>query len=303
MKEMLDSNLLRCFLAILESRKLTVAADDLCITQPALSKSLRRLEEELGVSLFDRTPTGMVPTAYGIALGRRARLIELESRSAREEIRLLSEGGFGSLTIGIGPLWSAYVLPDVVASMIGRRSDIHVRVVSGVLDKLLPDLLQGKLDVVCTALDFPDHPDLQKIFLFDSQHVIVGHESHPLASRRQVQADDLCQQRFVGLDGDYAGFARMEKYFALHGLQTPNTVMTCSSLETLFSALKTGKFLASISSELMERAGMIGLCRIDAKESFWRFRSGLVYRLAPEPSHLVRVLEKELLERFAQYRE
>lgn len=303
MKDLLDSNLLKCFLAILESGKLTTAANELCITQPALSKSLKRLEEELGVALFERTPAGMVPTTYGIALGRRARLIELESRNAREELRLLGEGGFGSLTIGIGPLWSAYVLPDVVADMIRRRTDVHVRVVSGVLDKLLPDLLQGKLDAVCTVLDFPDHPDLKKTYLFDSEHVIVAHVTHPLAAKCHVEAMDLKKHQFVGLDGDYAGLARMEKFFALNGLQTPSQSVECSSLETLFSILSTGAFLASISIQLLERAKMIGLCRINVKDSFWRFRSGLVYRKAPQPSPLVYALERELLERFAQYRE
>jgi DNA-binding transcriptional LysR family regulator len=108
---MLDSNLLRCFLAVLEHGRLTTAADELCVTQPALSKSLRRLEDELGVPLFQRTPSGMVPTTYGITLGRRARLIQLESLSARTELQMLREGGFGSITIGIGPLWSVYALP------------------------------------------------------------------------------------------------------------------------------------------------------------------------------------------------
>lgn len=303
MKDMLDSNLLKCFLAILENGKLTAAAGELCLTQPALSKSLKRLEDELGVPLFERTPLGMVPTAYGIALGRRARHIQLESRSAREELQMLSEGGFGSLTIGIGPLWSAYELPDILASMIRKRSDIHIRVVSGVLDQLLPDLLQGKLDAVCTVLDFPEHPDLQKVFLFDSEHIIVAHESHPLASMALVQPEDLQKHLFVGLDGDYAGLARMEKFFALHGLQSPNLAMECSSLETLLSALKTGGFLASLSIQLLDRGLAMGLKRINVKESFWRFRSGLVYRRSPQRPPLVCALERELLERFAQYKE
>ena len=75
-----------------EHRTLTAAATRLCITQPALSKSLKRLEDELAVPLFDRTSAGMIPTCYGLALARRARLIELESRHARSELERLRAG-------------------------------------------------------------------------------------------------------------------------------------------------------------------------------------------------------------------
>jgi DNA-binding transcriptional LysR family regulator len=84
-RNILDSNLLWCFLSILDHRKLTIAADELCITQPALSKSLRRPEEELGVVLFERTSSGMAPTTYGTLLGRRARQIFIESMGARND--------------------------------------------------------------------------------------------------------------------------------------------------------------------------------------------------------------------------
>jgi len=100
---MLNTNLLRCFLTVLEHRTMTSAALALCITQPALSKSLSRLESELGVPLFYRTPDGTVPTQFGITLANRARFIELESQRARAELKSLQEGGVGWQTIGTGP--------------------------------------------------------------------------------------------------------------------------------------------------------------------------------------------------------
>ncbi len=299
MREMLDSNLLRCFLAVLEHRKLTTAAEELCVTQPALSKSLRRLEDELGVPLFQRTPSGMVPTTYGITLGRRARLIHLESLSARTELQLLREGGFGSITVGIGPLWSVFAMPEVIADLVKHQSKVRIKVTSGVLDTLLPQLLKGELDLVCAALDFPDHPELAKEHLFDSEHVIVAHESHPLARLQAVTTEALLDYPFVGFANDYAALDRMEKYFATHGAQSPGLSVEANSLEMLLSLLETGAFLASFSAQVLDRCHQIGLRRINLPESFWRFRVGAVYRRAPQPSPLVGMMLSALRTRFA----
>jgi len=293
-REMLDSNLLRCFLAVLEHRKLTTAADELCVTQPALSKSLRRLEDELGVPLFERTPAGMVPTTYGITLGRRARLIHLESLGARNELQMMREGGYGSIIIGIGPMWSVHALPAVVAELVKSHPKTHVKIISGVLDTLLPRLLKGELDVVIASLDFPDHPELVKEHLLDTEHVIVANEGHPLVAQENVAPKDLLDYPFVGFADDYAGIARMEKYFASHGLPSPGLSVEASSLEMLLSLLATGNFLASFSSQILGRSEQVGLCRINLTDSFWRFAVGSVCRRGSQRSPLVSSLIQDI---------
>ena len=287
MREILDSNLLRCFLAVLEHRKLTTAADELCVTQPALSKSLKKLEDELGVPLFQRTPAGMVPTTYGLTLGRRARMIHLESLGARSELQMMREGGYGSIIIGIGPMWSVHALPAVVADIVKNYPNTHVKIISGVLDTLLPQLLKGELDVVIASLDFPDHPDLVKEHLIDTEHVIVAQHGHPLSAREHVTPGDLLDYPFVGFADDYAGIARMDKFFASHGMQSPGLAVESSSLEMLLSLLACGDFIASFSAPILNRGEQFGICRINLPESFWRFAVGAVYRRGSQQSTLV----------------
>ncbi len=286
---MLNSNLLRCFLGVLEHRTLTEAAEDLCISQPALSKSLRRLEDELGVSLFDRTPTGMVPTAYGLALAHRARMIQLESDRARNELQQLQQGGIGSLTIGTGPLWSAWVLPEVIADLSRSYAKLHVRVVAGVLDTLMPQLLKGEIDVVCAALDFPEHEDLSREVLIDSAHVILAHASHPLANLATVSPIQLSQCKFVGQRNDYAVLERMERYFAMRGLRSPGFVVEAGSLEMLLSLVQTGEFVATQSNQLLTRAQTLGIRALPVADSFWRFQGGVVYRSRPAPGPAIEI--------------
>jgi DNA-binding transcriptional LysR family regulator len=286
-RDILDSNLLRCFLSILDHRKLTVAADELCITQPALSKSLRRLEDELGVQLFQRTPSGMLPTTYGITLGRRARQIFLESQGARNELQLMQEGGYGSIVIGTGPMWSIHAFPAVIANFIKNQHKTHIKIISGVLDTLLPRLLKGEIDLVIASLNFPDHPDLVKEHIIDTQHVIMAGRNHPLASLERVEPRDLLDYPFVGFVDDYAGMARMEQFFASHGMPSPGLTVESNSLETLFSLMASGDFLASLAAPILPHGRRSGIVQIGLSESFWRFAVGVIYRRSSEQSALV----------------
>ncbi len=275
---LLNSKLLSCFLAVLAHRTLTAAASQLCITQPALSKSLRRLEDELGVPLFNRTAAGMEPTSYGLALAQRARSIELESRRAYEEIQRMKEGGVGSLAIGAGPLWSVHILPEVIADLAQTHPSLRTRVVPGVLDTLLPQLLRGELDLICAALDFPDQAAISKEYLIESSHVFIAHGSHRLSSQASVSVQDLSQCAFVGLHNDYAVLDRLKRYFALRGLDSPGFAAEADSLEVLLSLVGTGKFLATQSHQVLSRAATLGIAKLPVQEGIWSFRGGIAYR-------------------------
>jgi DNA-binding transcriptional LysR family regulator len=283
---MIDSKLLRCFLSVVDHRNVTAAANALHLTQPALSKNIQRLERDLGVRLFERRPGGVIPTEYGLALARRARLIEHEFRLAEGEIRAISEGGSGSITVGAGPLWTVYGLPEAIASLVGQKLKIKVRLITGVLDTLLPDLLKGDVDIVCSALDFPDHPEVVKEHLFDVKHVVLGRADHPLARKRHVEPKDLLRYPWIAFANDYVGMSRIGSYFSANGLEQPNFAVETTSLESMLSLLRLGEFVASVSSPLVARAELLGLRSLPVGGTFWRFRAGIAYRKSSTPSPL-----------------
>ena len=98
----MDLRQLRYFLATVESRSFGKAAEKLHVTQPALSKAVRRLELSLGVRLLDRLPRGVSPTIYGEALAAHADLIEGEIARARDAIFALKDGNTGRVVVGAG---------------------------------------------------------------------------------------------------------------------------------------------------------------------------------------------------------
>jgi DNA-binding transcriptional LysR family regulator len=109
--------LLRQFLAVAKAGSISAGAQDLAMSQPAVTKAIHRLEDELGVSLFERRARGIALTRFGEALLRHAKLIETEWSFAQAEIGAFRAGHAGRLRIGGGPFFGAALLPRAIARL------------------------------------------------------------------------------------------------------------------------------------------------------------------------------------------
>lgn len=103
--------LLRSFLAVAREGNVTAAAEKMGLSQPALTRNIRRLEEECGITLFDRHTRGVTLTVYGQTLLRYAQMIDTECRFASSELEAMRSGHRGHLRIGGGPFWGARCCP------------------------------------------------------------------------------------------------------------------------------------------------------------------------------------------------
>jgi DNA-binding transcriptional LysR family regulator len=292
----MDTRLLKCFLAVAQTGNMTQAAEAVHLSQPALSKSIQRLEEELGVELFERRPGGVHLTPFGTALRQRAKLIQLELNQARHEIDLMKAGEVGILRVGSGPLMTVLYVPDVINRMRRHQPKLRIRLVSAVLDTLVPQLLDGEVDLVCVALDFDDHPDIVKEYLLDLSHVLVARREHPLAAMEYVPPKRLAEFPWVTLSNDYVQMARVSSYFSSHGLEQPKVVVESNSLEGVLALLRSDDFVASISSPLLTYFSNQGISVVRAPGTSWQFQIGVAYRrstkVIPMVSHFIDYLKE-----------
>lgn len=145
-------NLLFRFKAIAESGSLRRAAETLNITQPALSRSLRQLEQYYGKPLFERHARGVRPTRFG------ERLLSTISRIARDwevaETALSKEAHLaaGTLRLNVGPLWGAVVLPVVVSRLQEIYPNLVTEICSNTGDSMVDLLLEGRIDIAFGGL-------------------------------------------------------------------------------------------------------------------------------------------------------
>ena len=282
----MQSRLLRHFLAVVERKNITAAADDLHISQPALTRSIRQLEKTIGSVLFERLPTGVALTRQGEVLARRARLMDLEYRHALAEITAMQQGLVGVLRVGAGPVWITTLLPPVVAAFYKQYPRVKVRLTSGVIDTLVPALLSGEIDVFCSTFDFAAQPEIIKEPLLTIRHTVVARAGHPLAGRGPVSAADMSRFPWLVLASDHVGTSRVGSYFVANSVDPPTIAVETTSL-AIIKILLEGDFLAHFPERMLADAERFGLVGIPHEGTFWEGEAGIAHRRTNRPVRTV----------------
>lgn len=181
---------LQCFVAVARERSVTKAAQKLATVQPALSRTLRELEEELGKKLFERTRDGLILTEAGETLYRYA--FNGIQQVAEGLARAAGEGPGEVIAIGVLPNVSRRVLPDSVGAFKAQHPDTVVRVVTGTNIDLLTKLQAGRLDFVLGRMSDPDTmKGLTFEHLFYESIVFSARPGHPLSKAGSVSLADV----------------------------------------------------------------------------------------------------------------
>ena len=283
----LDHRLIRQFIAAVEHGNITSASLALNISQPALTKSIRRLENSLGIKLLERHSRGVVPTSYGEILLRRGKLVELEFEYAAAEIEAMKGGNKGTIRVGASPVFATLFIPKVSAAIIKSNIGLKVDLINGVLDTLVPNLLKGDLDIICSALDFPEHPEIVKEHLIDFKHTVFARANHPLAKQKNIAAIDLMAYEWIMLAQDHSAISRLGSYFSSNGISPPRIAMETNSFETAFSIVNQGDFLTSATSSMADSARIVGLTPLLIQGTLWDFPAGVCYRRSTSTPKIV----------------
>jgi len=183
---------LQTFATVAEERSFSVAARKLHRTQPAISQAVRRLEDELGDRLFDRSSRNGALTAAGVLLLEHATRLLKMALTASEAVKALHEVRRGRVAIGANEAAVHSLLPFVRA-FAAQHPDVAVEVRRVASRRMAGELLDRSLDFgVMTFL--PQEAGLQAITLARDELVLLTHPSHPLASRKRVSLEEVGRQ-------------------------------------------------------------------------------------------------------------
>jgi DNA-binding transcriptional LysR family regulator len=271
--------LLRPFLAVARAGNLSTAARELALSQPALTKSVRKLEQLFGVALFDRRARGMALTATGAALLAHARLIEAQCRFADAEIEALAHGEAGTIRIGAGPYWGRALVPLAVARLQARFPRLRVDLEVGVNTITLPKLFAGDLDFVMSALPDPTTlPPGIAMEDFGQFHLrVVAGRQHPLHHKRRVTATDLARYGWVLYQHDKDTLDKLTRVMRAGGAEPPNVVVVTTSLHAVMQFLKSGPYLACLADAMLRAMPEPGIVIVPFRREIWSFPSGALY--------------------------
>jgi len=270
---------LRYFGVLAEQGNLRRAAEALNLSTPALSKSLRRLEDAVGARLAQRTPKGIELTAVGLALVAQARRVTLTMSDVVREATDLSQGLAGSLRIGVSPALGEK-LPALCGSLIKSSPKLTIQVLTSDNDVTLPMLLNGKLDLVFNYVAGSLAYDaLTFEHVYDEVQVVCASARHRLAKRKTVAIQDLVGERWAITNPALGNTRNLSQAFQDQGLPGPLIAMETRSLRLRLQTIACTDLLGYIQRSVLRQVGRrFRLVELPIKTLEWRRPVGLIYR-------------------------
>ncbi len=184
------------FRIIAEERSFTQAAEKLGIAQPAVSMSLKKLEQTLGMQLIQREERRVHLTSEGQALLRHADAIHLAVQSAEDEMAAIAGLKQGEVRIGIPSMLGSYFFPPILMAFRDRYPEIQLRIIEAGTRKLQNMLDSGEIDLgVIVADPIPDNMETR--LLLKAQMMVILPKEHPLAALEAISVDQFLDEDLV----------------------------------------------------------------------------------------------------------
>lgn len=236
------------FLAVLESSSFLKASERVNVTQPALSKSIRNLEDRLGVALFERLSRGLRPTQHGLAFERYARRILVDARRAVAEMEDVSTGFAGRVIIGIGTAYIE-VVQDVFPMFRDRFPNARLEIVSGFAGHLGRLLAEGKVDIVFAMYNGIQQADYRNEFSFQhwssDRFVGICPRGHPVENRINTP-EELARYPWAMPMIEQAALSALRSGFTACRTRFPTVSITTDSIEMLLYAVTRQSMLSVV---------------------------------------------------------
>lgn len=181
---------LEYIIAVDTYRHFVTASEKCFVTQPTLSMQIKKLEDELGVIIFDRTKQPIVPTEIGAKIIEQARVTLSAGKKIAELIKENSETVSGELTIGIIPSLAPYLLPRFIGSFTEKYPLVKVKIVELMTEEIVSQLKKDLIDVGILVTPLSEAGVIEKP-LFYEKMVLYIHANHPLAKKKVLKTTDI----------------------------------------------------------------------------------------------------------------
>jgi DNA-binding transcriptional LysR family regulator len=273
---------LRYFVAVAEARSFTRAAEEIHVAQPALSVQVRRLEDELGVALLDRSRRAVALTAAGEVMLAEARRLLAQLDVAVRTVQRTASGATGRLAVGFVPSASNAALPPLLRGFREEHPDVEIQ-----LHELAPDALvrgthEGRLDVSFLYGPFEDDA-LDQLVVGREAFVAALPAGHPLGHRDAIDVAELSGAPFIlparhGMPGLHAQVLGLCRAAGFSPRAVQDDVWLVQTIVGLVAA-GSGVALVPESAEALARRGVVYVGLRDAGEpvellAVWRRGTG-----------------------------
>lgn len=239
--------------AVADNGTISRAAEMLHMSQPAVSKTIRELEELLGETLFERKATGVIATPFGEQFIRSARSVHAELNRAAEELTALRDGLGGTLTIGSYMVALPTLLPRALSFFFDHDTTTRVSVVEGSKEKLLEGLLAGKIDIVVGRMNEMNQQDsIRQTPLYFEPIVLVVGNKNPLARQPEVSPADLGGQEWIMPPTTSVARTPISLFFVREAIAAPKRIIETVSYSLIRALLMDRNIVAALPWQVVQ---------------------------------------------------
>ncbi|MBN9358902.1 LysR family transcriptional regulator [Herbaspirillum huttiense] len=293
----MDFRDLKYFAVIAEEGHVGRAAERLFKTQPALTKCIDRLEEQLGAPLFERVGRGIRLTPVGEALLHRARRISLMMDETAREIGDYAHGREGNIRLGCIPTLAEHILPGICQQLLAEAEKVTIDLKVSMNDALLEGLKAGELDVVLGPMIQDDELFHTEEIMRDEM-VVMASPNHPVFDRK-IRLRHLLEYQWVLPAQSVLSRQWLDNVFDRHHLSRPTVQITPTVLNMIMPLIERSNLLG-FASKLNLLAGRNHLREVVLKETTMLRRMGLSYRrdtyLSPAALRLIKIIRGTALD-------
>ena len=229
------------------------AAETLGLSQPALSLSLRRLEQAVSARLFKRTAKGIELTDAGSTLLSQVQRLRLARDDVLREVADLSRGHTGTLRIGAHPGVIDNLLGPTCSAMLNSAPNVALTVIVEANDEAVIALREGRMDLIVSIIPPAPYLDVTQEHLMDDRMVVFAAASHRLAKKKLVTMDDLEDERWTATAFSAHTWPLYKLAFQNSGKKTPRIVVQTTSLSFRDQLVASTDLLGTSSKRLLQQ--------------------------------------------------
>ncbi len=236
---------LEYFRVVARTQHVTQAAEELAITQPALSRAMARLERDLGVALFDHRGRSVKLNRYGEAFLRHVERALAAIEEGRRELVDLSDRDAGVIAFGFAHALGTRVVPDLIASFRQQHPRARFQLLQNASHIILAELEAGDVDIALVSPVPSTSERIESIELASEELFLVVPNDHRFAKRRSVRLSELRDDTFVCLRQGY-GLRTLTDQFCAEAGFVPKIAFEGEEIATLRSLVSVGLGVAII---------------------------------------------------------
>ena len=291
-----DLNDLYAFRALVEYGNFRMAAESICLSQPALSRRIGKLETALGLKLFERTTRRVTLTLKGQAFAERSGQLLADFEAVMADLSEVSLARTGLITVACVPSAAYYFMPNIISRFQARYPRVRVKLIDSSAGNVYDSVVGGQADfgISFSALS---QPDIDFLPLRNDNYVAACRREHPIAGKKSLTWREFYTHAWVGLDKT-SGNRNLLDHALEHLVPERPSICETRHVTTMLGMVEAGLGIAAVPAMSMPQSEHSALTKVVLTEPVVTRTVGLLRKNGRVLSHVAQELETMIIEQY-----